>query len=158
MDISYANINSGDYDIFHRLMTEYYREAEDKDTPQEDIDAFVRLLFDMILSGKISGCFAVVNQCTAGFVLWMKDTAQSEFSTMPGYGTILEIGLDKEFRNRGIGKALVGFAEQQMNAGGVDGLYVCAYGPAQGFWLKCGYRDSKGIAKNGLPVLIKDII
>ncbi len=158
MDISYANINSGDYDTFHSLMTCYYREAEDKDTPQEDINAFIRLLFDRIMSGEIGGCFAVVNDCTAGFALWMKDTAQSEFSEILGFGTILEIGLDKEFRNRGIGASLAGFAERQMLAGGVDGLYVCAYGPAQGFWLKCGYRDSKRIAKNGLPILIKDIV
>jgi GNAT superfamily N-acetyltransferase len=57
--------------------------------------------------------------------------------------------LEKEFRNLGIGTSLAGFVEQRMTAGGADGLYVCAYGPAQGFWIKCGYRDSKRIAKTG---------
>ena len=158
MDINYPGISNGDYDTFHSLLTCYYREAEDKDTPQEDIDAFIRLLFDKILSGDIGGCFAVVNHCPAGFALWMIDTAQSEFSEISGFGTILEIGLEKEFRNRGIGISLACFAERQMTASGVDGLYVCAYGPAQGFWLKCGYREYKRIAKNGLPILIKEIV
>jgi hypothetical protein len=49
-------------------------------------------------------------------------------------------------------------ARDHCTAGGADGLYICAYGPAQGFWIKCGYRDSKRIAKNGLAVLIKDIV
>jgi ribosomal protein S18 acetylase RimI-like enzyme len=64
----------------------------------------------------------------------MKDTAESSFSQIPGFGTILEIGLCKTHRNRGIGKDMVAHAERHMTAGGVDGLYVSAYGPAQGFW------------------------
>jgi ribosomal protein S18 acetylase RimI-like enzyme len=157
MTIRYQPIQSSDYDIFHQLLNEYFRSGEDADTPQEEVDAFIRALFDMLLSGKISGCLVDADGCAAGFVLWMKVTAKSEFSQIPGFGTILEIGLRKTHRNSGFGKAMVAHAERQMIAGGVDGLYVSAYGPAQGFWKKCGYRDNGTAAANGLPIFIKDI-
>jgi ribosomal protein S18 acetylase RimI-like enzyme len=157
MEIDYKEIDHNTYDVFHTLMTDYFRNGEDKDTPQEEIDAFIQLLFDKVTSGGISGRIAEMDQCAAGFVLWMKDTAGCDFSQLPGFGTILEIGITKQYQHKGIGKAMVAFTEKQLTLRGVDGLYVCAYGPAQDFWIKCGYQDSKRLASNGLPIFTKRV-
>ena len=87
-----------------------------------------------------------------GFALWQLDTPDSPFSQKPGWGTILEIGLTPKFRGRGYGSALVCHAENAVQA---PNRYVCAYGPAEGFWKKCGYRDSGELATNGLKLFIK---
>ena len=157
MNINCEAISHDNYDVLHTLMTDYYRDGEDKDTSQEEIDAFIKLLFDKVTLGEISGCIADVNHSAVGFVLWMKDTAKGDFSQMPGFGTILEIGVSKQHQHQGIGKAMVAITEKQLTLCGVDGLYVCAYGPAQNFWMICGYQDSQKVASNGLPIFIKQI-
>ncbi|MBQ8835105.1 MAG: GNAT family N-acetyltransferase [Oscillospiraceae bacterium] len=68
-----------------------------------------------------------------------------------GY-TILEIGIVPKFRGKGYGIPLVRHAENAVQA---QNRYVCAYGPAEGFWQKCGYRDSGELASNGLKLYIK---
>ena len=38
----------------------------------------------------------------------------------------------------------------------VSDFYVCAYGPAEDFWKKCGYEDVGEIASNGLKLLVQE--
>ncbi len=74
---------------------------------------------------------------------------------MIGYGTILEIGLTKSYRSGGRGKKLARYAEEKMKKMNVAGCYVSAYGPAQEFWLHCGYAFNGAAANNGLPIMVK---
>ncbi len=55
----YTAIQRDDYPHFYKLMVDYYREGEDADTPQEEIDGFIHVLFDMLMDHKIDGCFAM---------------------------------------------------------------------------------------------------
>ena len=140
-----------DYGVFHLLLTEYYRDGADADTPQEAIDGVIRYLYDLYTQNAISGCIAWEGE-PMGFALWQLDTQDSPFSQRPGWGTILEIGLRPKFRDRGWGYDLVRHAEDAVQA---EQRYVCAYGPAEGFWQKCGYRDSGELATNGLKIYVK---
>lgn len=140
-----------DYEVFHSLMTPYYREGEDADTPQEQLDGFIRYLFGLCETGTISGA-VVWEEKPVGFVLWAMDTAGFPFSNKPGYGTILEIGILPEYRGRGYGRKAAAYAENKM---GNEPKYVCVYGPAEAFWKKCGYRESGEIAENGLKIFVK---
>ena len=149
--MSLAAVNETDYAVFHKLLTAYYREGEDAETPQEQLNGFVQYLFDLCLAGKISGCIAY-DPAPVGFVLWNIDSADGLFSNKPGYGTILEIGVSRSARNHGLGKLLVDHAESGMS---VPNYYVCAYGPAERFWEKCGYVDSGELAENGLKLMVK---
>ena len=153
----YSEISQQDYDSFHRLATAYYREGEDADTPQETLDSFIRFLFDKLTLGEIHGFFAKEGDAPAGFALWALDTENFAFSEMPGRGTILEIGLLPEYRGQGQGGEFVRFLEENLRKAGAEQCYVCAYGPAQGFWTRRGYAPSGKIAANGLPILIKSI-
>lgn len=149
------SITLADRDEFHRLLNAYYREGEDSDTQQAEIDQFIDLLFGMCIDGKIHGAIAC-EDAPAGFVLWAADTEDFDFSNWPGRGTILEIGVEPAFRRRGAGRQLAEYAENRLRENGIDSFYVCAYGPAVSFWQKCGYADSSRIAENGLKIYSKE--
>lgn len=159
MAIRYEKIDDTKAAVFHELMVDYYRDAEDLDTPQAEIDGFIGQLFGLIASKSIGGRLVYAEGDTAaGFVLWMIDRAESDFSEMPGYGTILEIGLKESYRHQGIGKAIVDFAEARMKQAAAAGFYVLAYGPAQAFWRRRGYSESHRTGTNGLPLLTKPVL
>ena len=156
MGIAFRKVKNEDYGEFHALMDAYYRGGEDKDTPQDVVDSFIRMLFDKAVGETIQGCLAIAEQ-PVGFALWMVDQEGADFSELPGYGTILEIGVTEAHRKSGIGAQLVAHCEADVRERGAKWAYVCAYGPAQEFWRKCGYVESGSTASNGLPILIKQI-
>lgn len=157
VNIEYKRIDKEDYPLFHELLTEYYRKAEDADTPQTILDEFIQQLFDMVMDHLIQGSLIKSNMELAGFVLWMIDKKDSNFSQIPGYGVILEIGTRQAYRNKGIGKLIVKYAEEQMIEAKAVGLYVTSCGLASAFWEKCGYANTYKNAFNNLPIYIKSI-
>ena len=142
---------------FRRLAVEYYRDGEDAETPLEAITAFIDSLFELVLAGTIGGCLAVEEEHAVGFALFGMDTADFPFSQMPGLGTILEIGLIPTRRGAGQGKALAQYIEDRLRELGAEKCYVSAYGPAEGFWTRCGYEKTEQTAQNGLPIFVKSI-
>lgn len=155
--MNYTKISPDDYDSFHKCLNAYYREGEDADTPQEEIDAFIRFLFDKIVSGEISGCFADRSSERVGFALWALDTDGFQFSEMPGFGTVMEIGILEPYRSSGLGSMLLTYVESRLKLQGAEAVYVSAYGPAVSFWRKCGYLENGKTASNGLPIMIKSL-
>lgn len=155
--VNYCAIGEGDYDVFHELLNEYYRDGEDADTAQEEIDAFIGLLFEKVLSHEIEGCLVKEKEKYIGFALWGIDTEDFDFSEMPGYGTVMEVGFTGCARSSGHGKELVSYVEDRLRGEGITQCYVSAYGPAQEFWARCGYSDSGRTAENGLPIMIKGL-
>lgn len=138
------------------FLTSYYRQGEDADTPQEVLDEFIGRLLDLLRGEEISGALLQAGEATLGAVLWMVDRAGGPFSVRPGWGTILEFGIDPAHRKQGLGRRAAAYAEDRMREAGVQNLYVSAYGPAREFWVRLGYRDSGELAPNGLPVLVKE--
>ena len=155
--MDYRPITPQDYGRFHRLAEAYYREGEDAATPQEEMDAFIRFLFEHVTAGEIRGCFAVLDGADAGFALYAADTPTFPFSQLPGYSTIVEIGLLPAYRGTGEGKALVAFLETCLRRNGITRCYVTAYGPAESFWSHCGYVRNGSTGTNGLPIMTKHI-
>ena len=150
-------IGETDFDAFHKLADAYYREGEDAQTPQEEIDSFISFLFDKVVKGEIYGLFTK-NGCEyIGFALWAIDTEDFAFCEIPGFGTILEIGIAPPYRASGRGKEFVSYIEQCIQRFGVKHCYVSAYGPAQTFWENCGYAENGKTANNGLPILTKEL-
>ena len=155
--MEFVEIKDGDYEVFHDLLTAYYREGEDADTPQEVVDEFIQGLFDEVTSHAIEGCFAREGETPVGFALWALDTEDFAYSEMPGFGAILEIGVLPAYRLGGRGAKLVAHVEAELGKLGARECYASAYGPAQAFWAKCGYRPSGKTASSGLPILVKAI-
>lgn len=145
----------GNYERLEALMIPYFRDGEDADTPIDEICEFIEALYHMAERNEISGAILSVDGVDAGFVLFMQDRADSDFSELVGYGTILEIGLAPDFKGKGLGRTLVRHAESELEAIGIDEYYVSAYGPAQSFWLHMGYEPTARLAHNGLELHIK---
>mgnify|MGYP003413633594 FL=1 len=155
--MEYVKISEHDYSEFYGLANSYYREGEDENTPQEIIDSFVRMMFDKVINNEIFGCFVKDENKYIGFVLWAVDTEDFAFCEMPGFGTILEIGLTPTYRASGLGKNLVTYVENSLKQNKIAQCYVSAYGPAQRFWTSCGYVENGKVASNGLPIMVKTI-
>ena len=155
--MEFLSLQPQDRADFRRLAVEYYRDGEDAGTPLETITAFIDSLFDLAMAGTIGGCLAVEEEKAVGFALFALDTEDFPFSQMPGLGTILEIGLTPASRGTGQGKALVRFIEDRLRELGAEKCYVSAYGPAEGFWTRCGYEKTEQTAQNGLPIFVKSI-
>ena len=155
--MEYLNICESDYDVFHELANAYYREGADEKTPQDEIDAFIRFMFDKVVHDEIKGCFAKEGHKYVGFALWTIDTEDFEFSEIPGFGTILEIGITLPYRASGLGKKFVAFIEFCLRSKNIKQCYVSAYGPAKKFWTSCGYTENGHKANNRLPIMIKAI-
>ncbi len=155
--MDYLEICENDYDIFYELASAYYCEGEDENTPQEKIDSFIRFMFEKVINHEISGCFAKDENAYIGFALWTIDTENFAFSEIPGFGTILEIGLIPSCRASGRGKEFVSFVESCLCSENAKQCYVSAYGPAQKFWEHCGYAETGKKASNGLPIMVKTI-
>ena len=155
--MTYTEINLKDYEAFHKLVDGYYREGEDENTPQEVMDSFIHMMFDKVTGREIDGCFAKDGNTYIGFALWAVDTEDFAFRQMPGFGTILEIGLIPSYRSSGLGRELVTRIEANLRERGITQCYVSAYGPAQKFWAACGYTENGKKASNGLPIMVKTI-
>ena len=153
--MKFQELSRVDYPVFHELLTAYYRDGEDADTEQAVLDGFIESLFSMVMEQKIQGAFMVQDGEVAGFALWMIDTPDGIFSEIPGYGTILEIGVSPAYRGNAFGFQMVKHVEAQMKLSGVEHFYVSVYPPADGFWTKCGYRKTEKIASNGLTIYQK---
>ena len=156
--MEFIRIDQAACSAFHELLNDYYREGEDENTPQEEVDAFIRLLFDQVITNAIDGCIVREGSRNIGFALWAVDTEDFAFSELPGLGTVLEIGIIQPYRASGRGRELLSYIEKQLIEKGVAQCYVSAYGPAQAFWAGCGFADSGRVAENGLPIMIKSIL
>lgn len=155
--MSFLPIDSRDDDAFHELLNEYFREGEDENTPQDQVDDFIQMLFHMVEQEKISYRLIAKDEANIGFVLWAIDTEQLDFSEIPGMGTILEVGIKPAYRRLGLGGKIVQYVEDQLKSSGMSQCYVSAYGPAQEFWKHCGYQFNGANASNGLPLMVKQL-
>ncbi|MBQ8556633.1 MAG: GNAT family N-acetyltransferase [Clostridia bacterium] len=140
----------------HALLTSYYREGEDADTPQEELDGFISYLQELLDKRILWGDVVFDGDTAMGFVLFAVDGDSYPFSECPGMGTIAEIFVNSAYRQQGLGRLLVRCAEDALRAF-VTQMYVCAHASAQSFWQRCGYRPNGAFASNNLPICIKSI-
>ena len=56
--MDYIEICENDYNAFYELASAYYREDEDADTPQEEIDTFICFMFEKVINHEINGYIA----------------------------------------------------------------------------------------------------
>lgn len=151
----FKKINQENFKLFHDFMSDYYRDGEDSDTAQNKIDGFIKKLFDLIQEKSVFGVLAYSDDIFIGIVIWMKDTIYHDFSVIPEYGTIAEIGIIPTMRKKGLGSVLVEYAEKELLKLNIKGIYVIAYEHALKFWKKRGYIESRQVTSKGLSILVK---
>ncbi len=151
-----TEFRSADMEVaaLHDLLLAYYREGEDADTPEAELEDFISYLQGLLDEGVLLGFVVFREEKPIAFMLYTLDREGFPFSEKPGYGTICEIGVIPEARHTGLGRELAHMAEAMFT----EHFYVCAHPDAQGFWRKCGYEPSGETAANGLPILTKHVL
>ena len=142
--------------LLARMLTAYYREGEDADTPEAELEDFISLLLGLLEDGVLCGELLFKEHIPAGFVLFAMDAADYPFSECPGLGTIAEIGVVPSFRRQGCGRMLAAKAEEALRKQTQE-AYVCVHPSAEAFWRSCGYRPTGRTGGNDLPLFIKPL-
>ena len=152
MNLTYLPLNRRALSRLHDELIEYYRTPEETD---EALEGFVQTLFTLVRSGKILGNLVQSGDDAVGFVLYAADSRESDFSELPGHGTILALQVQESLRRQGIGSQIVHHVENELR-GKVAGFYVCSLGNSQAFWEKLGYQASQEKATTGEVLFLKE--
>jgi len=152
MNLTYLPLNRRALLKLHDGLIEYYRTPEETD---EALEGFVQTLFTLVRNGKILGNLIQSGEEPVGFVLYAADSRDSDFSELPGHGTILALQVEAPLRRQGIGSQIVRHVENELR-GKVAGFYVCSLGESRPFWEACGYRESKEKATTGEILFLKE--
>ena len=152
MNLTYLPLNRRALLKLHDGLIEYYRTPEETD---EALEGFVQTLFTLVRNGKILGNLIQSGEEPVGFVLYAADSRDSDFSELPGHGTILALQVEASMRRQGIGSQIVRHVENELR-GKVAGFYVCSLGESRPFWEACGYRESKEKATTGEILFLKE--
>ena len=152
MNLTYLPLNRRALTRLHDELIEYYRTSEETD---EALEGFVQTLFTLIRNGKILGNLIADGDNNVGFVLYAADSRESDFSELPGHGTILALQVQESLRRQGIGRQIVRHVENELRSQ-VAGFYVCSLGESQPFWEKCGYAASQEKTTIGEVLFLKE--
>lgn len=55
MILEYHKISKVNYELFHQMMTDYYRDGDDANTAQELIDQMIELLYEQMENHALEG-------------------------------------------------------------------------------------------------------
>lgn len=154
MSLTILNMTAENQPALHDLMLDYYR-AADSESGDMVLDAYVETLLDLVNAQVLDCRLADQDGAALGFAIFTKDRKGTDFTEMPGYGTIMELYVLPEYQRRGIGTQLAQEAEKLLREQDVKGFYICAYEAANGFWEKLGYKDSGEVGTNEQALWIK---
>ena len=137
-------IERGDYATFRSLFIDYFNELDCEDDPECTFDEF--LLPDLENGGF---CVAVAEDEgeIAGFVIYQIDELIGEWHFKEGWGDVREIFVAFKFRGRGIGSALLKYAEESLNKEGAEGVYLLPVEEYEDYFIHRGYEDCGEVCK-----------
>ena len=133
------SVEISDYSAFEKLFCDYYAELDCEEDP-------LPLFNDWLLPDLKAGLFDVgvleVDGKVVGFVIYQIDDLLNDWNFKEGFGDVRELYVAPPFRRRGLGTALLRFAETSLAAGGADGIYTLPVEESENFFTKRGYTDS----------------
>lgn len=131
-------LNDGARAGFCALFKDYYAEME----CDEDID---HLLDEYVLADCDAGLLniAVADEGgLCGFVIYQIDSIENEWCLREGLGTVRELYVTPAMRGRGIGSALLRYAEAQLKERGAQKFYILPAEGTQTFFISRGYEEA----------------
>ncbi|MCQ4921583.1 GNAT family N-acetyltransferase [Tissierella carlieri] len=99
-----------------------------------------------------------INNKSIGFIVYQIDSSQSDWCQKEGFGFIREVYVNKELRNKGLGRLLVAHVEQTLKDKNIEQIYLTSDNNAT-FWNQCGYTITHEVGyRNEDPIYIKKLI
>ncbi len=122
------------YGEFKELFTAYYAELDCDDDCNHLLEEYVLPDFE---AGLIS-IYLGVDGGARGFIIFQRDDIDNDWNFKEGWGDIRELYVAEGSRKKGLGGALVRFAESAL--GGK--IYLLPTEESEKFFIKLGFCDS----------------
>ena len=133
-----SKLNDSELPEFEKLFCDYFAELDC------DEDAY-HLLNEYLLPDLKANLLsvAVAKDCGKlyGFVIFQIDDVINDWCFLEGKGDIREIYVAPDCRRQGVGKALLLFAENALNADEAKEIYTLPTDECEKFFSSCGYCD-----------------
>lgn len=125
------------YPAFKALFCDYYAELDCEDEPLHLLDEYVLPDYEAGLL-HIALC---IDQSAVGFAIFQTDDPVNDWCFKDGWGDIREIYVVPSARAKGIGRALLAFAEKALKTEQACGLYALPTEDSEEFFKAAGYAD-----------------
>ncbi len=134
-------IEEKDYTEFEELFCNYYEELDCEDDPCHLFDEYV---LPDLRQGLFSVAVGLNGNDICGFIIYQTDRPENEWCFKEGAGDLRELYVAPAHRGKGIGKALIKFAESNLAVSGAKCVYALPTEGTEGFFVNCGYCDNGG--------------
>lgn len=137
-------ITEKDFPAFEKLFCDYYAELDCEDDP---LHLFKEYVLPDLKAGLFRTGVAIKESGDqsgkiAGFVIFQIDDVLNDWNFKEGCGDVRELYVIPPFRNNGIGRALLTFAENGLKSDGASEIYTLPTEESERFFIKCGYADA----------------
>ena len=93
-------------------------------------------------TGLFDVSVAEVEGSVVGFIIFQIDDLINDWNFKEGFGDVRELYVAPAFRRRGLGSALLSFAENALAASGATEIYTLPVEECESFFTARGYADS----------------
>lgn len=130
----------GDKDLpsFKKLFCDYYKELDCDDEPLPLFDDCIAPDFKAHL---LNAAATVDGGEVCAFVIFQIDDVINDWCFAEGKGDVREIFVKKDKRRKGVGRALLNFAESELRKAGANDVYLLPTDETESFFISCGYGD-----------------
>lgn len=123
---------------FKQLFCDYFAELDCEEDP-------LPLFDDCLLPDLRANLFSVAvckeGGAPVGFIIYQIDDILNDWNFKEGFGDVRELYVAPAFRRRGLGSALLTFAENELKKGGATEIYTLPVEECESFFAKRGYFD-----------------
>lgn len=126
------------FQAFEKLFCDYYAELDCDEAP-------LPIFTDYLLPDFKAGLFDVgvceVDGEIVGFIIFQIDDLINDWNFKEGFGDVRELYVAPAFRRRGVGSALLAYAEASLAASGATEIYTLPVEECENFFISRGYSD-----------------
>lgn len=132
------------FPAFEKLFCDYYAELDCEDDP---LHLFKEYVLPDLKAGLFRTGVAIKESNNrggeiVGFVIFQIDDVLNDWNFKEGCGDVRELYVIPSLRKKGIGRALLSFAEAALKADGASEIYTLPTEESERFFIKCGYADA----------------
>ena len=131
-------VRESDYSAFEKLFCDYFAEL---DCEEEPLPLFTDWLLPDLKAGLFDVGVCEVDGVIAGFVIFQIDDIINDWNFKEGFGDVRELYVAPAFRRRGLGTALLRFAEAALAKSGATEIYTLPVEETESFFTARGYTD-----------------
>ena len=136
--MSVRPVGISDYPAFKKLFCDYYAELDCEEDPLPLFDDY---LLPDLKAGLFGAGVTEVDGEVGGSVIFQIDDLLNDWNFKEGAGDVRELYVAPAFRGRGLGTALLSYAENSLTSDGAREIYTLPVEECESFFIARGYAD-----------------